>query len=402
MEPVTAKKNRTSESAITKSSTGSTATLPSTLDHNDAITTSSDNPAPEEMSSWNCRLPSKLMSLVLEQLTEDQALGTLAEVQSTSRAVYTLATPYLYRHIIINQQQALKLFGLFDTFPRDDNSVFLEAVPTDQHSIDTQLPHRLRSFFSYTTTLLFRLAYCPVSNNDEDEDYNLDRYAEVVKALATLNQPPLWPVIRQCDLDMDAMSYHDITLHSTPRFHSSDVPSLVEALFTNMHPNRLSIVLPTPPRGEFWYSDHDLWEEMFCRLKADHVEIVNLSGWSADEVPRGGSSLTLKFMKPRPKIDDQLTTLETCYSLFNGYRPHLRLEHLKLIGMPSSRDGAFLDLAEIVAHVFSTIRPYMLRVMQIRQEDGNMDDLKVTIQPDSSPEGVLAAVSRIYKQSIPV
>jgi hypothetical protein len=107
-------------------------------------------------------------------------------------------------------------------------------------------------------------------------------------------------------------------------------------------------------------------------------------------------------MKPRPKIDDQLTTLETCYSLFNGYRPHLRLEHLKLIGMPSSRDGAFLDLAEIVAHVFSTIRPYMLRVMQIRQEDGNMDDLKVTIQPDSSPEGVLAAVSRIYKQSIPV
>ena len=276
-DPVTAKKDRTSEPAITESITIPTITIPSTSDQNDPITTCSDDPAPKEMSSWTCRLPSELMSLVLEHLTENRALGTLANVQSTSRAMYTLSTPYLYRHIIINENQALKLFGLFNTFPRVDNRIFVDPVPTDKHLLDLQLPHRLRSFFSHTNTLLFRLAYFS-SIDDGDEDCNLQRYVEVVNALSTLGLPKLWPAIRRCDLDMDAMSSPEITSYSDSEYQIYDGSSLAIAIFTNMHPSRFSIVLPTPLPSELVYTDHDCWHDIFSTLEADHVEVVQISG----------------------------------------------------------------------------------------------------------------------------
>ena len=69
-------------------------------------------------SSWTCRLPVELLSIVLEYLTEDKALGSLAAVQSTSRATYTIATPYLYRNMVMNLYQAFDLLSQFDEFPR--------------------------------------------------------------------------------------------------------------------------------------------------------------------------------------------------------------------------------------------------------------------------------------------
>jgi hypothetical protein len=402
VEPVTAKKHRTSEPAITEPATIPTTTIPSTLDNNDAITTSSDDPAPKEMSSWTCRLPFELMSLVLEHLTENQALGTLASVQSTSRAMYTLATPYLYRHIIINEKQALKLFRLFNIFPRNDNRIFLDPVPTNKHLLDLQLPHRLRSFFSHTTALLFRLAYFPSIADSDDEDYDLDRYVEVVQALSALGQPRLWPAIQRCDLDMDANSSSDIYMYRNSAYHAYDAPSLANAIFTDMHPSHLSIVLPTPLSSEIVYINHHCWEDIFSTLEADNVEMVNLSGWTAGKVPCSTSSLVLNFRETRPEHDENLDIDCTCHVLFNGCAPLLGIEYLKLVGMPDPRDGTALDLDDTVARSYLIMEPYMRRCMQIRQEDGNMDDLKVTIQPDSSPEGVLAAVSRIYKQPIPV
>jgi hypothetical protein len=54
-------------------------------------------------SPYQCRLPPELMSKVLDYLTHDKCLGTLAKLRSTSSAIYTLVIPYLYRYIIDNQ-----------------------------------------------------------------------------------------------------------------------------------------------------------------------------------------------------------------------------------------------------------------------------------------------------------
>jgi hypothetical protein len=342
------------------------------------------------------------MSLVLEYLTEDRALGTLADVQSTSRAMYTLATPYLYQHIIIDEKQVLKLFGLFGIFPRNENRIFLDPVLTDKHVLDLQLPHRLRFFLSRTTTLLFRLAYFNLVDDDDDENYTMDLYVELVNALSTLDQPKLWPAIRRCDLDMDAMSSPDITSYSDSEYQLYDASSLAIAIFTNMHPSRFSIVLPTPLPSEIVYTDHDCWDDVFSTLKADHVEMINLSGWTAGNVTCGTSSLVLNFMGIRPEHDGNLDTDSTCFRLFDGCAPLLGLEYLKLIGMPGPRGGTALEPTQSVARSYSIMEPSIRRCMQLRQEGGNMGDLKVTIQPDSSPEGVLRAVSRTYKQPMPV
>jgi len=356
-DSVTAKKNRTSEPAITESSKGSTTTISSTLDLNDPITTLSDDPVPKKMSSWTCRLPSELMSLVLENLTEDRALGTLANVQSASRAMYALATPYLYRHIMINEKQALKLFCLFNVFPRIDNIIFLHPVPTGKHLLDLQLPHRLRSFLSHTTTLLFRLACFP-SVDDGDGDCTLDRYVELVKTRSALDQPKLWPAIRRCDLDMTAMSLSDSTSYGNRRHRVYSAPSLVKAVFTDMHPSHLSIVLPTPLSSEDVYTGHHYWREIIPTLEADHVEVVNLSGWTPREVPSGSSSLVLNFIEIRPEHDEHLDTDSTCFCLFNGCAPLLGLESLKLVGLPDPKNGTTLDLNDTVDRSYLIMESY--------------------------------------------
>jgi hypothetical protein len=106
-------------------------------------------------SAWTCRLPAELMGLVLEGLVEQKVLGTIAAIQSASRATDTLAAPYLYRHIILNQPQLINLFGLFETFARSDNRLFLQSSHHEQDTrlLDLHVCHRLRSLFSYFRSL---------------------------------------------------------------------------------------------------------------------------------------------------------------------------------------------------------------------------------------------------------
>ena len=108
--------------------------------------------------------------------------------------------------------------------------------------------------------------------------------------------------------------------------------------------------------------------------------------------------MVLNFLGVRPEHDENLDTDSPCSRLFDDCAPLLGLEYLKLVGMPDPKDGTALNLDDNVARSYLIMEPYMRECMEIRQEYGNMGDLEVTIQPDYTPEGVLAAVSRIYKQ----
>ena len=96
------------------------AVLPNEPDN--SITTIAPSP-PKPPTTWTCRSPVELISIILEYLVEDKALGTLARVQSTSRALYSKTTPLLYRHITINQFQAAMLFSLLFSTLRPDVTI---------------------------------------------------------------------------------------------------------------------------------------------------------------------------------------------------------------------------------------------------------------------------------------
>jgi hypothetical protein len=147
-----------------------------------------DRPIP---SAWTCRLPAELMDLVLEGLVEQKALGTIAAIQSASRATDTLAAPYLYRHIILNQPQLINLFGLFETFARSDNRLFLQSSHHEQdtHLLDLHVCHRLRSLFSYFRSL--SLEFRPHLAPDSYERSRTTRYRELANGLMAFEESAL-------------------------------------------------------------------------------------------------------------------------------------------------------------------------------------------------------------------
>lgn len=113
---------------------------------------------PFRQSEWTCSVPSEILSMILELLVKDEALRTIANVQSTSSAMYTLATPYLYREINLTLRSAVYLFGQFAGIPRVDNRLFRDIVPADTHLLDLHVCHRLRAFFAHTQMIFFPIA----------------------------------------------------------------------------------------------------------------------------------------------------------------------------------------------------------------------------------------------------
>ena len=358
-------------------------------------------PPPEsEQSTWNCRLPSELMSLVLDCLVEDEALGTLANVQQTSRAMYSLTTPNLYRNIIVHQYQALKLFGLFDTFPQKDNSLFVGPVP-DIHPLDLPVPQRLRYFFSHTQTLVFRLAYFP------DFDYDavqysldpLDRYKKVIESLWYLDQPTLWPAIRRCSLDLKARSHHRIGLYQAPKYSRRDLEGLATAVFTRIHATYLTIILPTSAPDPVAYEDATYWGDCFETLQADHVELVDHLPDDNLHCPRAKSSLTVYFKKSLLGDDGEpFKTRSNMGYLLNHCDSFIDVPHIRLVGLPRPGDVTDAGLAKSAEDFHDEIAMCWRGMMETRKDNGNLEDFKITIQPDTTSEGVESAISRIYKQ----
>ena len=107
---------------------------------------------PTRTSSWTCRLPSEIMGLICEDVVWDRDQQSLSRLQSTSSAMYTMVTPYFFRHTRVNQHMAIVLFSLFNGFPKTDNNRFLHPIPEGVHLVDLHPAYRLRKFFSHMVT----------------------------------------------------------------------------------------------------------------------------------------------------------------------------------------------------------------------------------------------------------
>jgi hypothetical protein len=356
-----------------------------------------DRPIP---SAWTCRLPAELMDLVLEGLMDQEALGTLAAIQSTSRATYTLATPYLYRHIILDQRQLINLFGLFETFPRSHNRLFLQ--PSDQqpdtHLLDLHICDRLRSFFSTTRTL--SLEFRPILAADCFDRSRTTRYRELANGLIAFEESTLWPILEKCFLAMQDLPGRNV--FPDPGISDLDPTEqapLFDDIFSCIRPKHLRIVLPDRPAARLDAFANSGWMPYFQKLRADHVELVNFS--RGDGIPVATTSLIINFRQwDDINSTDRLTRLDTnLAALSHDLASFAQVEHLQFVGLYGPSDvndsGLPIDNMEAMDYIASE----MEGVMQIRAHTGNVNNLKFTIRSDMTPEGSAAAVTRILKQS---
>jgi len=81
------------------------------------------------------------MTLICECFDQDTTLHTLASFPS---AIYTFATPFLYRTLIIDPLQACNLFGLLHDISPADRRLRELPVPPYQHHMDFHPAHRFR------------------------------------------------------------------------------------------------------------------------------------------------------------------------------------------------------------------------------------------------------------------
>jgi hypothetical protein len=349
-------------------------------------------------SEYQCRLPPELMTKIFEILAHDKSLGTLAELQFTSSAIYSIATRYLYRHIIVNQVQTLTLFSLFETFPLIDNALFLEkVVPSDTHLLDLHIVYRLRSFFSFTQEMSITID--PDRKLDEryisDHGERLNRYKQVAVGLLAFSGPLLWPSLRLCTIDINSPATTPNTKQS--RKHGLDpkeYESLFEAVPANMRPSKMSVILPGYRVSEY-EDDHIYWGECIYSLEAENIELYIIDDEN-DAIPRSTSTFSIRFRSTKYSdygLNDIAYRLE---SFFFGYYHNYRDIHtLRIIGiLPGPKSREVVTAAQVLELMESTIEYWM----KDRLNSGNLDPVKIAILSDPSPEGEAAAVWRTYHQ----
>ena len=349
-------------------------------------------------------LPAELMSMVIKELTDDHSLGTLAKLQSTSRAMYNMVTPSLYQHIIIDQRQAVHLFRLFEAYPRSDNAWFLHPTPPDPsiHLINVHIAQRLRFFFSNTQTLSLKTTRRSDSLDYGDTEERLARYNDLQTGLITFNGPTLWPKLEKCEWFLRPWPIQE---DYNTELDSGEDEVLIESIFARLHPNQLVIQIPEflKPYKRLYY---DL-SSCAKHLRADHIHFFDYVIGTRGPTPRASYSLTVHFrdcraeeLVGRDEDENGLHAIseESLVAFFDPPEPFIDIRELKLIGVPSTLACPLIENPSTHDELLQDLAYYLVDdIMDVRLKHRNFNDLKITIQSDSSPEGEATAVSRIFK-----
>jgi hypothetical protein len=373
-------------------------------------------------NKWTCRLPVELMAKICDILSNDQALGTLATLQLVSSCSYTLVTPFLYRHIIFDTQQALLFLDLFNKISRRDKQRFLEfnAVNSVAHLLDQKLAVRLRSVMTYTQSLTFlaheemRLHY-PKDHKRLKGFYKLQNLLEPVG-----DRTPLWPALKQCHIDLTAWPRHSSTLRgrrsSPDKVLMPEMSPLVDILFDKLHPENMSIIIPNRLMNIFTDICMDtgaaFWWITIRKLHANHIELAGLDTTGILEyIPRASKSLTIRIDRPPPHNPHVMIIETEAYRLGTGITQravHLlrhpdrgglyQIDSLRLIGLIKSDE---CDDAHpyhwFEERILAGVPDAMVGLMRERLADGNKRDFRITIMPDTSPESEAEAVWQTFK-----
>jgi hypothetical protein len=363
------------------------------------------------------------MAKICDILSQEQALRTLATLQSVSSCSYTLATPFLYRRIVFDTRQALLFLDLFNGIIKRDRPEYLEFkwVNSRAHLLDQKLAVRLRSYMSYTRSLTL------ITREDMRLHYPTDRHRmqgfvelqDLFWGLLKNGKTPLWPVLQQCHLNLTEWPFHSHMTKNRPLSAKevvySEMSPLINVLTHKLHPEKMSIIIPSRlsvstdvnPRasGATW------WWDNIGRLHAEHIEIagLRLSG-DLQRFPRAVKSLTIRFDRPphptpgfehipvsrwRDRIENRAFDI-LCHSM---REPLYQVDNLRLIGLikPDEYYQEYEGDHDAESWAMSRVPDVMAVLMEERLEAGNKRDFSIIIMPDTSPESEAKAVWHNFK-----
>jgi len=348
-------------------------------------------------------LPVELMSIVIENLTNDRSLSTIASLQSTSKEMYNMATPALYQHIIVDQRQAVRLFRLFEFVSRRDNTIFLHPAPPDPsaHLINFHLADRLMFFFSNTQSLSLKTTRRSDRPDYSDTTERLARYKELQNGLLAFNGPTLWPKLERCEW-FPRPWQTQLEYEAAGHIPKED-EVLLGSIFAGLHPNQLVIQIPDFPLPvERLYYD---LSSCVKHWRANHIHFFDYTMGSWGSMPRASNSMTIHYRKySTAETDDwEIESLYELYlastqSPFDPLDRFVAITELTLVGMPATVAHPLDEDPSTQTEVLDSTADVVLDdLMTFRLQHRNINDLKVTLQADFSPEGEAAAVSRVFK-----
>jgi hypothetical protein len=359
-------------------------------------------------------IPLEVMTLICEYLAQDTALRTLANVQSTSSAIHALATSFLYRTVIVDEQQACKLFGLFGDISPTDRQLFYHPVPPVRSLMDLHLAHRLRTVLSHVEELVLELRWR--SHLLEEQTARVLPFRKIVEGLAIFDHATLWPSIERCRINMNVRGHPGCrkfacmtsgcgTLDQQWLRPDASRP-VIEAMFAGIYSDHLSIILPpsspSKPLRKFYNAPPETPYERTQRMEADNRSMcASLGGLRANHIeihgflsmehalPIATSSLVVYFAEswewsePEEPTLDVPDRLRSLLDLGHLYRELDTITIWNSMGSEPSEDMDYYmyDL------MWFQIDTSTMDLVPDRVAKGNSRELQITIMPAGYVEG---------------
>jgi hypothetical protein len=365
-------------------------------------------------NKWTFPLPVELMGQICDILSNESALRTLATLQEVSSCSYTLATPFLYRHIIFDARHAILFLDLFNKIPKSDRDEFLKfkSVKSGSHLLNQKFAIRLRSVITYTQSLSFipredtRLHY----HKGHKRLKGFNRFQSLLDTYQERN--PLWPNLQRCHLDLSTWPCPARAPKkcrpSRKKAVISKMSALVNALFLKECPEHMSIIIAArnPGYGE--------WDRKWCCwtcIENLHAAHIGIAGLNANDYtyhyPRAGKSLTLRFDRSicaspgwiqRYGCPLVAPNISIAINRTGARDPMYQIGTLVMIGLIKPNEYNLKHTyGRIEEELMITIRRATIQLMQERLKFGNQRDFRISIMPDSSLESAANAVWYTFK-----
>jgi len=355
------------------------------------------------------------MEQICTNLTDTQALGTLASLQSTSSSFYNLVTPFLYRHIVFDLRQGLLFLDPFNKIPKRDKQKFLDfkSVDSGVHLLDQRLAIRLRSFMSYTRSLTLITLGTWRSYYHKDH-VRLRGFHDLQNLLTPIRScTPLWPILERCHIDLEALPCHCPWSSPGEDAHHEMTP-LFDVLFGKLHPANMSIIVPKQNMDLSFLIGWGIGAA-YCwisisKLHADHIELIGpeMTG-ILEYIPQASKSLTIRTDRLAPRnhnlseyeflgLEYGVTQKAVREFVYSQQYSLFQIDELRLIGLIKSdeisHDHPYSWFEE---RMMAGVPTAMAGLMKWRLYLGNKKDFRFTIMPDTSPESEAKAVWHTFK-----
>ena len=338
------------------------------------------------------------MAKICKGLSEESAQGTLAKMQETSSAMYTVVTPHLYRSIQLGLAKVIPFFNLFTMFPQSDNKRFFHPVSTTLHLVDVHITDRLRVFLSHTYTFSLIFRDQPFDSPPRYME-GPNQYKDLVIGLSAFEAPTLWPALECFNVNLGQEPGVLEREYDKRDLNPEAFEPLFEAICAKSHHRNMVVRFPSPP-ALIRHDHYATWESSLRRLSAEYIDCIDYNPKGETIIPRASSSLTLRFhpqavIKSAWRIDAKVARI--CWER-DGLCDVKRIELVGIILPHSVGPINIYDEPEATTSlVFDSISEHIGDLMAWRLREGNSEDLQITIIPDTSPTSRAEAVWHTYK-----